>query len=126
MLAEGRGERVTTVVEFALAGEAAARDVALAERVLGRWTHKKSGRTYHPRFNPPASLATAAAAAAGAGEGAAGAESGAQPAAGSMLDDETHEPLERAKKDLEVGASFKKKIDDYAKVGLAWCGDLHD
>ena len=32
-------------------------DEVLTERIVGRWVHKASGRSYHVKFNPPKSMA---------------------------------------------------------------------
>ena len=31
-------------------------DAVLTERIVGRWVHKASGRSYHVKFNPPKSM----------------------------------------------------------------------
>jgi len=65
-----RGEAVARVIELKVP------DAVLTERICGRWVHKASGRSYHVKFNPPASL-----------------KPGAAPSASTMLDDATKEPL---------------------------------
>jgi len=68
MLAES-GERVGRVVELNVADE------VLEERVVGRWLHKASGRSYHVKFAPPKSF------------------TGGEPSTENMKDDETGEAL---------------------------------
>merc|ERR1711934_1195754 len=48
---QGLSEQVTRVVNFRIP------DSVLEERICGRWIHKKSGRSYHSKFNPPKSMA---------------------------------------------------------------------
>eukprot|EP00039_Didymoeca_costata_P019816 m.339054 g.339054 ORF g.339054 m.339054 type:complete len:489 (-) comp18645_c0_seq1:82-1548(-) len=48
MLAE-HGERVSEVIELSVPNE------VLVDRVVGRWVHRPSGRSYHYKFNPPTS-----------------------------------------------------------------------
>ena len=45
-----RGEAVARVIELKVP------DAVLNERICGRWVHQASGRSYHVKFNPPASL----------------------------------------------------------------------
>lgn len=66
------GESVARVIELQVPDE------VLTERIVGRWVHKASGRSYHVKFNPPKSLSAAG---------------GAQPSETTMRDDETGEPL---------------------------------
>ena len=44
------GESVARVIELQVP------DAVLTERIVGRWVHKSSGRSYHVKFNPPKSL----------------------------------------------------------------------
>ncbi|CAF2509637.1 unnamed protein product [Rotaria sp. Silwood2] len=46
-LLESRQKRLDAVLEYAI------EDDLLKRRILGRLTHKSSGRTYHEEFNPP-------------------------------------------------------------------------
>ena len=64
------GERVNSVLSLEVP------DAVLEERICGRWIHKKSGRSYHVKFAPPASL-----------------PAGATPSVGNMKDNETGEAL---------------------------------
>lgn len=70
------GESVVRVIELQVPDE------VLTERIVGRWVHKASGRSYHVKFNPPKSLSAAA-----------GGAAPPQPSETTMRDDETGEPL---------------------------------
>merc|ERR1719321_1766354 len=87
LLAES-SEAVSRVVAFNVPPE------VLEERICGRWIHKESGRSYHVKFNPPASL-----------------KPGTEPTAKNMLDDLTHEPLMRRADDTED--ALKKRLQGY-------------
>jgi voltage-dependent calcium channel L type alpha-1D len=63
-------------------------DDVLVERVVGRWIHRGSGRSYHQKFAPPQSARAVVAA-------------GDTPEAHQMLDDETGEPLTQRDDDNE-------------------------
>jgi adenylate kinase len=41
------GKKIDKVIEFKVD------PAVLTERVVGRWIHKASGRSYHTKFNPP-------------------------------------------------------------------------
>merc|ERR1719424_898925 len=86
LLKESR-ERVSLVVELNVP------DGVLTERICGRWIHKSSGRSYHVKFAPPASLGTAV------------------PSTTTMLDDMTGEPLMQRADDTED--SLKKRLQGY-------------
>jgi hypothetical protein len=77
-LLEVRNQKLNVVIEFQIA------DSLLISRILGRWTHKKSGRSYHDEFNPPKV---------------------------SGLDDVTGEPLERRSDDNPE--SLKKRVEQF-------------
>jgi len=62
-------ERVSRIIELNVP------DNVLEERICGRWIHKASGRSYHVKNKPPASL------------------KGGEPTVENMLDDETGESL---------------------------------
>ncbi len=81
------GEAVSRVLEFQVP------DAILAERICGRWIHKSSGRSYHVKFNPPASL------------------EGRAPSPATMLDDETGEPLMQRADDNEE--ALTKRLESY-------------
>jgi len=89
MLAEN-GEAVSTVMALEVP------DSILEERICGRWIHKKSGRSYHVSFNPPKSKKV-------------NAEGKLIP--GSMLDDETGEPLMQRPDD--TATALKKRLASY-------------
>ena len=42
-----KGKQIDDVVQLDVPDE------ILTERITGRWIHKKSGRSYHTKFNPP-------------------------------------------------------------------------
>ena len=65
------GECINSVIELAVPND------VLTPRITGRWIHKKSGRSYHVTYKPPASYK--------------GKKS--TPTVENMLDDETGEPL---------------------------------
>lgn len=88
MLKGGRGESVTSVVEFSIPDE------VLEDRICGRWIHKKSGRSYHVKNVPPQSL-----------------KPGDKPSVSNMLDDETGEPLMQRKDD--TAEALKKRLEEY-------------
>ena len=75
------GDKVTKVIALEVP------DAILEERICGRWIHKKSGRTYHAKFNAPKSA----------------------PAA--MLDDVTGEPLEQRSDD--TAEVLKSRLSSY-------------
>ena len=80
MLAE-LGDRVTKVIALEVP------DSILEERICGRWIHKKSGRSYHAKFNPPKS------------------------APASMVDDITGEALEQRSDD--TADVLKSRLSTY-------------
>jgi adenylate kinase len=82
------GDKVSLVVELSIP------DSVLAERICGRWIHKGSGRSYHVKFAPPASL-----------------KKGSSPTAENMLDDLTYEPLMQRADDTEE--ALKKRLTGY-------------
>jgi len=65
-------EAVTSVFAFNVPSE------VLEERICGRWMHKASGRSYHVKFKPPASMKVG---------------DDGKPDLATMLDDETGEVL---------------------------------
>eukprot|EP01062_Namystynia_karyoxenos_P040172 TRINITY_DN292_c0_g1_i7.p1 TRINITY_DN292_c0_g1~~TRINITY_DN292_c0_g1_i7.p1 ORF type:complete len:765 (+),score=235.36 TRINITY_DN292_c0_g1_i7:79-2295(+) len=75
---EAQGEAVTRVIALKVP------DQVLEERICGRWIHKASGRSYHAKFAPPASLPP-----------------GAQPSPANMRDDHTGEGLEQRRDDTK-------------------------
>jgi len=85
MLAK-EGARVTRVVELQVP------DGVLEERICGRWIHKKSGRSYHVKFAPPASMKS-------------GKDGSPDPE--TMRDDATGEPLIQRPDDT-AGALVKR------------------
>lgn len=89
MLAEN-GEAVSTVMALEVP------DSVLEERICGRWIHKSSGRSYHNKFNPPKSMKVG--------------EDG-KPVEGTMLDDETGEPLIQRADD--TAEALKKRLASY-------------
>ena len=72
MLAQN-GDEINAVVELDVPSE------VLTERICGRWTHKRSGRSYHVKFNPPQSYKKM--------------PEGTEPTTSNMWDDVTGEPL---------------------------------
>merc|ERR1719152_857929 len=66
------GEKVNVVIELDVP------DSILEERICGRWIHKASGRSYHVKTVPPASMKLGA---------------DGKPVKETMLDDKTGEPL---------------------------------
>merc|ERR1719195_707186 len=84
-------DKVSNVVEIHVP------DNVLEERVTGRWIHKKSGRTYHVKFNPPKSLKV--------GEKPQGGMNG------NMRDDDTEEPLEQ--RDDDTPKKLKQRLLKY-------------
>lgn len=81
-------EKVTMVIELQIPDE------MLPERILGRWMHTGSGRSYHVKFKPPISF-----------------KEGAEATPETMLDDLTHEPLFRRSDDNEE--VLKKRLEGY-------------
>jgi len=77
MLAE-EGACVTKVVELDVP------DKVLEERICGRWIHKKSGKSYHVKYAPPKSMKK---------------DLLGNIKEGTMLDDETNEPLMQRRDD---------------------------
>jgi len=69
-------------------------DEVLTERICGRWVHKASGRSYHVKFSPPASL-----------------KAGMEPSAETMIDDVTGEALMQRADDTEE--ALKKRLQGY-------------
>jgi adenylate kinase len=59
-------------------------DSLLVSRILGRWTHKRSGRSYHEEFNPPKV---------------------------PQIDDVTNEPLERRSDD--TAETLNKRVEQF-------------
>merc|ERR1712232_280444 len=86
LLAEG-GEKVNMVVSLDIP------DAVLEERICGRWIHKASGRSYHVKFAPPASLARAA------------------PTKENMKDDQTGEALMQRPDD--TSAALVQRLTSY-------------
>lgn len=84
------GERVTNVIEFDVP------DQILEDRIVGRWIHKKSGRSYHVKNNPPKSL-----------------KSGDKPSKTNMKDDQTGEPLVQRPDDTPE--ALVKRLSAYHK-----------
>lgn len=98
------GERVSDVIELNVP------DQVLEDRIVGRWIHKKSGRSYHVKNKPPASF-----------------KGGSPPSAGNMLDDVTGEPLMQRSDDTaaalgtRLGAYHKETspiLDHYRPAGI--------
>ena len=90
----------------------------LEERICGRWVHKSSGRSYHVKFKPPASLAAATAA-----------DAAVVPSVENMKDDETGEDLMQRKDDTaEVSRAGRRRDemsrfrDDVSEVNERWSG----
>jgi adenylate kinase len=92
MLSRLGGASVTKVVELNVP------DAVLEERICGRWIHKDSGRSYHVKYAPPASMKLDAA---------------GQPIAATMLDDETQQPLMQRKDD--TASALIKRLQGYHK-----------
>ena len=92
MLAK-EGASVTKVVELQVP------DSVLEERICGRWIHKASGRSYHVKYAPPASMKLD--------------ETTKQPIASSMKDDETGDLLMQRKDD--TAAALVKRLQAYHK-----------
>lgn len=88
---EKKGHTVSAVVYFEV------QDVALEKRIVGRWIHGASGRSYHVANAKPKSLIAA-------GEGA-------EPSVENMLDDETGEPLKRRKDD--TAEALQNRLKQY-------------
>lgn len=82
------GERVSDVIELDVP------DSVLEQRIVGRWIHKKSGRSYHVTNNPPKSL-----------------KAGATPSKENMIDDITGEPLMQRSDD--TSAALGKRLGAY-------------
>ena len=91
MLSE-EGATVTKVLELHVP------DSVLEERICGRWIHKKSGRSYHVKYAPPASMELGA---------------DGKPKPETMLDDETKEPLIQRPDD--TATALVKRLDGYHK-----------
>ena len=91
MLAK-EGATVTKVIELQVP------DQVLEERICGRWIHKASGRSYHVKFKPPASMKT---------------DDKGKPIPESMRDDETGEPLLQRKDD--TSSALVKRLNGYHK-----------
>jgi len=83
------GDQVGAVIEFNVPDE------ILEERICGRWIHKASGRSYHVKFNPPASLM------------------GQAPSPETMRDDETGEALMQRADDTPV--ALVTRLSNYHK-----------
>ncbi|KAJ1445039.1 adenylate kinase-domain-containing protein [Pelagophyceae sp. CCMP2097] len=81
------GECVRAVLALHVADE------ILTERICGRWVHKASGRSYHVKFNPPASLA------------------GREASEATMLDDESGEALMQRADDTE--SALEARLGSY-------------
>jgi len=86
-LLEKTDEKVTGVIELNVPDE------VLEERICGRWIHKKSGRTYHVKFNPPKSLGDKT------------------PSEDTMKDDETGEALMQRSDD--TAEALVKRLKGY-------------
>lgn len=86
-----KGHTVSAVVYFQV------EDSALEKRIVGRWIHSASGRSYHVDNAKPKSLIAA-------GEGA-------EPSVENMLDDETGDPLKRRKDD--TAEALKERLKQY-------------
>eukprot|EP00934_Nitzschia_sp_Nitz4_P003232 Nitzschia sp. Nitz4//scaffold202_size38995//25032//26098//NITZ4_007634-RA/size38995-augustus-gene-0.56-mRNA-1//-1//CDS//3329541390//3222//frame0 len=89
MLAD-EGACVSKVVELSIP------DAVLEERITGRWIHKASGRSYHVKYAPPASMELG--------------EDG-KPVPESMKDDETGEALMQRKDD--TAEALVKRLAGY-------------
>lgn len=89
MLAQ-KGECVSTVLTLNVPDE------VLEERICGRWIHKKSGRSYHNKFNPPKSQKNGP---------------DGKPVKDTMLDDVTGEPLMQRPDD--TAEALKKRMASY-------------
>jgi adenylate kinase len=77
MLSE-EGASVTKVIELQIP------DSVLEDRICGRWIHKASGRSYHVKYAPPATMKM---------------DKNGKPIPATMLDAETGQPLEQRKDD---------------------------
>lgn len=89
MLVEN-GECVNNVVAFEVP------DSVLAERVVGRWMHKGSGRSYHTKFNPPKAMKL---------------DADGNVIKSTMLDDQTGESLYQRPDDTLV--ALEKRLATY-------------
>jgi adenylate kinase len=85
-----QGEAVNSVVALEVP------DSVLEERICGRWMHKASGRSYHVKFAPPASMQL---------------DAQGKPVVATMLDDETNEPLYQRGDD--TAAALVKRLNSY-------------
>jgi len=90
------GERVSEVVELDVPYE------VLEARIVGRWIHKKSGRSYHEKNKPPKSFSEGSLGFIGMGN---------KPSAENMLDDITGEPLIQRPDD--TADALKNRLDQY-------------
>lgn len=89
LLAE-KNEAVSRVIAFNVPPE------ALEERICGRWMHKESGRSYHTKFKPPASMKLG---------------DDGKPDPATMLDDETGGELYQRADDTPE--ALKKRLEGY-------------
>merc|ERR1711865_238643 len=87
------GERVNLILAFDVPED------VLEERICGRWMHKGSGRSFHVKFNPPKSMKL---------------DANGLPITGTMIDDETKEPLYQRADDTK--AALVKRLSDYHKM----------
>jgi adenylate kinase len=85
-----QGEAVNSVVALEVP------DSVLEEPICGRWMHKASGRSYHVKFAPPASMQL---------------DAQGKPVVATMLDDETNEPLYQRGDD--TAAALVKRLNSY-------------
>lgn len=82
-------------------------DETLVERICGRWVHKESGRSYHIKFKPPASL-----------------PANAVPSPENMLDDITNEPLMQRADDTEE--ALKSRLQSYHSMTVPLLDHYHE
>merc|ERR1712039_798197 len=90
MLLQAHNEKVSAVIELNVP------DDVLEERIVGRWIHKGSGRSYHVKFNKPKSY-----------------DGVSKPTAENMRDDQTGEPLMQRADD--TAEALKKRLNGYHK-----------
>lgn len=88
VLLKGMGDAVSVALDFSI------KDSVIEERIVGRWVHKPSGRTYHARLKPPKSYNAKFA-----------------PSSANMRDDETGEPLHQRRDDTVT--ALRKRLAVY-------------
>eukprot|EP00808_Paulinella_micropora_P001963 g82166.t1 len=90
ILVETGGEVVSSVLSFDVPYD------VLEERIVGRWQHKASGRSYHVKFSPPKSMKL---------------DANGKPIPSTMKDDATGEPLYQRADD--TAEALKKRVSEY-------------